>query len=252
MMKKCKDALIKYLTVHGSGDGLYSTPIDGLFMLKTSSPEMPNHLIYRPALCLVVQGAKRVMCGDQILQYGEGQALVVNIETPVYGQVVRARQDAPYLAIVLEFDLRIMREVMEELEAPPRPRVNIGPSLFVTELNAPLLDCMLRLVALLKTPKAIPILYPSLMREICYWMLTGENGEQICKLVIPDSHTQRITEAIHLLRERYASSIRVEELARAARMSPSSFHQHFKSLTSMTPLQYQKNLPSRSPPAPNG
>jgi AraC-like DNA-binding protein len=99
-----------------------------------------------------------------------------------------------------------------------------------------------RLVRLLATPKAIPVLYPSIMREIYYWLLSGPNAGAICKIALPNGHTQRIADAIYVLRENFSRSIRIEELAATARMSPSSFHQHFKTLTSMTPLQYQKQL----------
>jgi transcriptional regulator GlxA family with amidase domain len=101
---------------------------------------------------------------------------------------------------------------------------------------------MQRLMRVLDTPKAIPVLYPAIMREICFWLLTGAHGGEVRKLGLPDSHTRRITDAIYLLRDNFARPIRVEELAAAARMSLSSFHQHFKTLTSMTPLQYQKQL----------
>ena len=101
---------------------------------------------------------------------------------------------------------------------------------------------MTRLIRLLATPQAIPLLVPAIQRELCFWLLTGRHGSEICKLAHPDSHTQRIAQAIHVLRGDFARPIRIEELAAAARMSASSFHQHFKALTSMTPLQYQKNL----------
>jgi transcriptional regulator GlxA family with amidase domain len=95
---------------------------------------------------------------------------------------------------------------------------------------------------MLGTPDAIPILYPSVMREICFWLLTGPNGGEVCKLALPTRHTRRMAEAIYFLRKNFVRPVRIEELAAAARMSPSSFHQHFKMLTSMTPLQYQKHL----------
>jgi transcriptional regulator GlxA family with amidase domain len=109
-------------------------------------------------------------------------------------------------------------------------------------MSAPLTDCMLRLVRLLDLPQAVPVLFPAIMREICFWLLTGENGGEVCKLALPDSHTRRIASAIYLLRDNFTRAIRVRELADAARMSVSSFHEHFKALTSMTPLQYQKQL----------
>ena len=135
-----------------------------------------------------------------------------------------------------------MRQVMEELETPPLPNDDVGLGLFVTDFEGPLADCVVRLVRLLATPKAIPVLYPAIMREISFWLLTGKNGGEVAKVVLPNSRTRRLAEAIQILRDDYVRPIRIDELASVAHMSPSSFHQHFKTLTSMTPLQYQKQL----------
>lgn len=146
------------------------------------------------------------------------------------------------MAISLEFDVGMMREVMEQLDKPPKPTGNAGLGIFVENLSQPLADCLVRLTRMLATPSAIPVLYPAIMREICFWLLTGPNGGEVCKLVLPDGQTRRIADAIRLLRDNFAEPVRIEQLAAAARMSPSSFHQHFKTLTSMTPLQYQKQM----------
>jgi AraC-like DNA-binding protein len=189
-----------------------------------------------------VQGAKQVTFGDDVFDYSEMQALVVSVELPAFSRVTRASRKEPFLGIALEFDIGVMRNVMEELEALPKPNPDVGLGVFVDDLNGPLADCLLRLVQMLSTPKAIPILYPLVMREICFWLLTGPNGGEVCKLALPSSHTRRVAKAIYLLRENFVRPVRIEQLAAAARMSPSSFHQHFKMLTSMTPLQYQKHL----------
>jgi AraC-like DNA-binding protein len=242
MPPSLKDDLIKYMDANGGGDGLFVTAIDGLFLMRSSTELLPQHILYRPALCITVQGAKQVVFGEEVFHYREMQALVVSVELPGIGRVTRATADAPYLGIVLQLDLGAMRDVMGDLDSPPKPRDDVGLGVFVDDLGGPLTDCVLRLIRLLKTPKAIPILYPLIMREISYWLLAGANGDEVCKLATPNGHTQRITEAIYLLREDFARPIRIEQLATTARMSPSSFHQHFKTLTSMTPLQYQKQL----------
>jgi AraC-like DNA-binding protein len=191
---------------------------------------------------VVVQGAKQVAWGERTLDYDELQCLIISLDLPAMGRVTRASAARPYLAIALELDVQAMRAVMEELDNPPRPNDGVGPAIFVDNMVEPLADCMLRLVRMLDAPQAIPVLYPALMREICFWLLTGANAGEVCKLALPDSHTRRIAAALFLLRDNFARPIRAEELAAAARMSPSSFHQHFKTLTSMTPLQYQKHL----------
>jgi AraC-like DNA-binding protein len=199
-------------------------------------------MVYKPALCVVVQGAKQLMLNDRVIDYAEMQALIISIELPASGRVIQASAENPYVAISLEFDVGMMREVMERLDTPPKPTGSARLGIFVEDLSQPLADCLVRLTGLLATPRAIPVLYPAIMREICFWMLTGPNGGEVCKLVLPDSQTRRIADAIHLLRDNFTEPVRIEQLAAAARMSPSSFHQHFKTLTSMTPLQYQKQM----------
>jgi AraC-like DNA-binding protein len=203
---------------------------------------MPKPAIYRPALCIIVDGAKQLMFGDRLFDYEAMQALIISVEMPAFGQVTKASAERPMIAINLELDVTILREVLEEMDAPPKPAGDGGPGVFVQEFGPELQDCILRLIRTLATPKAIPILHPAIMREISFWLLSGKNGDEVCKLALPDSHTRRVAEAIYLLRGNFADVVRVEKLAAAARMSPSSFHQHFKILTTMTPLQYQKQL----------
>jgi AraC-like DNA-binding protein len=241
MSPSLKDAVTAHIEAQGGGEGFFPAA-DGLAFIRTSRENLPQHMLYRPALCVVVQGAKQVMFGDSLFDFAEMQALIVSVELPAFSRVMQASPDRPFLAITAEFDVAMMRSVMEQLETPPKPSGDFDVGVFVTDLDARLADCMQRLVRMLETPRAVPILHPSIMREICFWLLAGPHGDRICKLALPDSHTRRIADAIHILREDFARAIRIDELAAAARMSPSSFHQHFKTLTSMTPLQYQKHL----------
>ncbi|NKK80452.1 AraC family transcriptional regulator [Rhizobium leguminosarum] len=242
MSADLKQALNGYMDAHGGGDGLFTTAIDGFFLIRSSTLSMPKPAIYRPALCIIVDGAKQLMFGDRLFVYEAMQALIISVEMPAFGQVTKASAERPMIAINLELDVTILREVLEEMDVPPKPAGDGGPGVFVQELGPELQDCLLRLIRTLATPGAIPILHPAIMREISFWLLSGENGDEVCKLALPDSHTRRVAEAIYLLRGNFADAVRVEKLAAAARMSPSSFHQHFKMLTSMTPLQYQKQL----------
>ena len=235
-------ALSQYIDAHGGGEGLLPTAVDGLALFRATDTVSPSHTLYKPCLCVVAQGAKQVSFGKEMLSYDEHQCLIVSIDLPVVGRVTRASAAVPYLAMALELDVQIMRAVMAELDNPPRPREEVGAGMFVETLTGPLSDCFLRLVRMLETPGAPAALYPAIMREICFWLLTGPHGAEVCKLTLPGSYTLRIAEAINHLRDNFTRSIRVEELALAARMSPSSFHQHFKALTSMSPLQYQKQL----------
>lgn len=144
------------------------------------------------------------------------------------GRVTRASETRPYLGMTVEFDIGVMREVMEQLDAPPPPKGDVGSAVFVEDLTAPVVDCVSRLVRMLATPAAIPVLHPSIMREICFWLLMGPHGGEFRNLALPNGHMRRIADAIHVLRKNFSRPIRIKELAAAARMSESSFHQHFR------------------------
>ena len=243
MLTPLRHAILDYIDrLAGDAEGRFETPVKALSVSRVSQPVMPRHMIYRPTICIVVQGAKQIMVGDRVFNYREMQSLVVTFEVPALGQITEASKEAPYIGLNIDFDVAILREVMEAMEEPPRPAGEGAAGVFVQDFDGVLADCVLRLVKLTETPKAIPVLYPAIMREICYWLLTGPNGREVCKLALPGSHTRRMTDAINLLRDNFTAPMRIEQLAAAARMSPSSFHQHFKDMTAMTPLQYQKNL----------
>ena len=224
------------------GESPFLTAVEGLILLRSDHEKPPNHVTFRPALCIVVQGAKWVMFGNRRFDYRAGQAVVISVEMPLLGRVAEASLSEPYLGVIIEFDLAILREVLERLSTPPRTTGEAKPGLFVADLDESLTDCTLRMVRLLGTPDAIPVLRPLIMREICYWLLTGPHGGEIAQIALANTHTKSIIHAIHALRDRFAEPVRIEELAATAGMSGSAFHRQFKAITSMTPLQYQKNL----------
>ncbi len=231
-----------YTDTHG-GINPFVTEIEGFTILRSDHEKRPSHRIFKPALCITLQGAKWVIFGERRFDYRAGQALVVSVEMPSLGTVSAASPMEPYLGIVIEFDLAIMQEVIEQLGGYVKlSEVDQARGALVMDLSRPLIDCALRSLRLLDTPQAIPLLYPGIMREICYWLLTGPNGEQIVQITMANGHEHRVIQAIHQLRERFSEPVRIEELADIARMSPATFHRQFKSITSMTPLQYQKQL----------
>lgn len=235
------EAVQRYMDIQ-EGHGPFATAIDGLAILRSNHEKQPNHLIFKPALCITVQGAKWTMFGNQRFDYRAGQALVVSVEMPAVGRVTEASPDKPYLGIVIEFDLAVMREVMEGLDDPLPAAGDLGHGVFVTDFEGPLADCALRMVRLLDTPRAVPVLHPAIMREICYWLLTGPHGGEVARMTLANSHVPRVIRAIHALRDRFAEPVRIDELATIAQLSASAFHRQFKAVTSMTPLQYQKQL----------
>lgn len=236
------DAVKAFLTSSGGGEGHFKTPMSGVHVVRAYQ-EIPSiRRMYRPSLCVVLKGAKQILFGETTLNYSEMECLVVSVELPASGRMIGASPETPYIGLTIDFDVAMLREVMQQLANPPRPAPAAGSCVFVGRVDAPLTRCVVRLAELAMTPDAANILYPSVMREICYWLLTGPYGGEIAKLTLPDSHTERVANAIHFLRNNFAKTLRVEQLAEVARMSLSSFHQHFRAMTSMTPVQYQKQL----------
>ncbi|MBV8047775.1 MAG: AraC family transcriptional regulator [Paludibacterium sp.] len=234
--------LVKRYTDTQPGASPFRTAMPGLTLLRADQERHPVHLIYKPALCVVVQGAKWSTFGGRRLEYGPGQALVVSVEMPALSRVVKASPTEPYLGVVVEFDLALLREVMTSLETPPPGGGDIGQGVFVSDFGGPLADCVLRMVRLLATPHAIAMVAPLIQREISYWLLTGPHGGDVAQLALANNPMKRVLDAIHTLRGQFAEPVSIEHLASVAQMSPSAFHRQFKALTAMTPLQYQKQL----------
>lgn len=241
MLGELVDVIGRYTAARG-GTSPCATDVDGLTLLRSIREKQPGPMIVKPALCVVVQGAKWTAFGDRRFDYRAGEALVVSIEMPALGSVTAATEAKPFVGLIIEFDLGVMREVMAELADPPVPRCGIAGGVRVTTFDGPIAECTLRMVRLLETPAAIPAIAPMIMRELCYWLLTGPDGGDVAQIALATSHPQRIIGTIHTLRERFAEPFTIDELAAIARLSPSAFHRQFRAVTGMTPLRYQKQL----------
>jgi AraC-like DNA-binding protein len=235
-------AVWRYTDAHADAQGVAIPPMPGLAMIRAYAPTLQTRSMYRPVLCLVLQGAKAMTIGTEAVTFAAGQSVIVSVDLPTHGRVVQARRDAPYLALAIELDMAIMREVMGQSAATPAPPPRREPLLFLDDTEQVIADCALRLMRLLDRPEAIPVLRPAILKELHYWLLAGRHGDALRRLALPDSHVQRIARAIAILRAEFTGAIPVERLATAAAMSPSSFHQHFKAVTSLSPLQFQKQL----------
>lgn len=220
----------------------YVTAIEGLSITCAHEPNAPTHRLLGPALCVVVQGAKWASFGDDRLSYRAGQALVVSIEMPSLGRVFEATPEEPCLALTLRLDPAILRSTLEQMEKPPTMAADQAHAACVVDCSGPLADCLLRLVRLLDQPHAISSLQPLIMREIAYWLLAGPKGGTIARMMLSHGAPERVLRAMRYLRERFAQTVRIEELAAIAQLSSPAFHRQFKALTSLTPLQYQKQL----------
>ncbi|MEG4516129.1 MULTISPECIES: AraC family transcriptional regulator [unclassified Microcoleus] len=241
---QCKElaALVSRHT-EGKGNGLHKTAIDKLELTRESSVSAALHGVYEPLLAIIVQGQKEALLGEETYRYGEAQYLVISVDLPINGFVVEATPDKPYLGFKLNLDPRQLCDIITAQTNPSaNKKENSVRGLFVSTADAPLLDCALRLTRLLDTPQDIPILAPMIIREIYYRLLIGEQSEAVRQIATSGSNMQRIAEVLKLIKTDFVKPMRVEDLAGQANMSPSSFHYHFKEVTSMSPLQYQKQL----------
>jgi AraC-like DNA-binding protein len=224
----------------------YPTAIDGFVVLRSDQPRLPSYRLFRPALCIAVQGTKWATFGDRRYEYHAGQAMVVTVEMPSRGAVSEASPTEPFLGYVLVLDLAVLHELVEQMPLQPEKQASDPPGspagVCVVDLGEEALDCLIRAMRLLKTPAAIPLLYPGLYRELLYWLLMGSKGAQLLHTVAVSSRDDRLIAAIHALKTRFAETLLVQELATIAGMSSATFHRQFKATTAMSPLQYQKEL----------
>ncbi|MBA4788689.1 MAG: AraC family transcriptional regulator [Rhizobiales bacterium] len=223
-------------------EGLVVTQVNGLHFARADAPTGYLHAIYVPLLCLVLQGSKEVASGAEAWRFHAGQTLLVSADTPIQGRVVEASGGAPYLAVSLDLDLGLLRDTLGEISAFAGVPDTPGPRILVSETDAAVADCIRRLVTLPERADAQAVLRPALLKELHYWLLQGRHGAMLRRLARPEGHAQRIARAVAVLRADFATPLPVRRLAEAAGMSPSAFHQHFKAVTSLTPLQFQKQL----------
>jgi AraC-like DNA-binding protein len=227
----------------GKGDGSHQTDIAPLGFARESLTGTMLHGVSTPMLAIVVQGRKGAALGEEVYRYGEAQYLVVSVDQPIGGFIIEATPDRPYLGFRLDLDPRELCELIAiQTTAIADKKETSVRGFFVSTADLSLLDCALRLIRLLDTPQDIPILAPMMIREIYYRLLIGEQSEAVRQIATSGSNMQRIAAVIQSIKVDFAKPLRVADLAEQASMSPSSFHHHFKQVTSMSPLQYQKQI----------
>jgi AraC-like DNA-binding protein len=223
--------------------GMLPTSIEGLQIVRSDETYSPAHSVMRPSLCFLVQGAKEVTVGGEPFLYRSGEFLFTSVELPVTGEVVEAAPGRPYLCMVLEIDPAVVFELASasasHTEAAPG---SSRRGIFVGQSDAMMTHAFLRLAMCLERAADAEVLAPIIIREITFRLLMGRYGGAVREQVVVGSQTQRVAKAIDRLKRDYARPLRVEDLAKVAGMSASSFHQHFKQVTALSPLQYQKQL----------
>lgn len=210
----------------------------GIIAIRTTAATSVEHSIPSPVLCLVLQGGKRVSVGNRELYFAAGDSMLITANQPMSSQVVQASVRAPYLSIALDLDLCLIADLVLEMEAQGLS-FDLPESVSTEDEVA---DTALRLMRLLDRPAALPLLRKQLLREIHYWLLIGKHGPELIQLGRPNSHIYGVARAVAVLRAEFSNVLTVERLATVAGMSRASFHYHFKAITTLTPLQFQKQL----------
>ena len=223
-------------------DGDHTTVIPALTLHRRSAPSEPLHCIYNLGLGVVAQGGKQVLLGGDAIDYGPGQSMLTTIDLPVVSHVTRASVREPFLGMMLTLDVRAIVQIASEMDALRSRRDDVSGSISFKALDAALLDALIRLVALLDEPALVPRLAPLVQQEITIRLLTGPHGPQLRRLVTAGSPSQQIAKAVAWLKQNFVAALHGDDLADRAHMSPSTFRQHFRALTGLSPLQYQKQL----------
>jgi len=232
--------LAKIIDHHAKTDGVHQTAIPSLVFVRDSNGSVPRHGVYKPSFCIVVQGAKEVWLGEDNFKYNPADYLISSVHLPVIAQVTEASPDVPYLGFILEFSANQILEILRDSEIRVGPKEKRG--MFVSRMELPLLDAVIRLARLLDNPKDIPILAPLFTKEILYRVLQGQHGMRLEQIAIEGSSAHQINEVIEHITNNFDKSVRIEELAEKVNMSVSSLHRHFKEITAMSPVQFQKQL----------
>jgi len=222
-----------------SGD--HRTAIPELTLHRRNRPTEVVHCLYTLGIAVTLQGGKHVVLGDNHLSYGPGQSLLTTIDLPVSYHITRATSAEPYLGVMLKIDPSLLIRVASSLKKPRERKAAPEPFL-IQRLDAPMLDTFHRLVLLLDEPPLIPQLSPLIQHEILVRLLSGPHAPSLWRLVQAASPTKKISEAVNWIRTHMGDEMRVDDLATTANMSPTSFRQHFRKITGMSPVQFQKRL----------
>ncbi|MEV5531412.1 AraC family transcriptional regulator [Streptomyces prunicolor] len=216
--------------------------VDGLLLTRADRPEAPTASLARPVLAIVAQGSKRLTLGDRVHDYGAGQYLVVSVDLPVAGHYTQADPEKPFLACGLALEPAKIASLLLDTGTTPLPRGTTPHGLAVCDASAELLDAAVRLLRLCDRPGDAPVLAPLIEKEILWRLITGEQGALVRQIGLADSQLTHISRAIRWIRDHHTETLRIEDLARLAGMSASPFHRHFRAVTALTPIQYQKRI----------
>jgi AraC-like DNA-binding protein len=235
--------LASLIRAYAPHDGRFELRIPGVHAIRVSRthPELV-HALQQPALCLIAQGAKSVLLGQEVYEYDASRMLVYSVDLPVAAQVTRASPSEPYLSFKLDLDPHKIAELVLKVYPHGLPRVQESRAVYVGQADMRIVNAATRLLELMAQPEDAELLAPLVVEEILVRLLRSPIGVRVAQIGLAESSVHGIAKAISWLRANFSQAIRIEELAQLAHMSVSSFHQHFKAVTSMSPLQFQKVL----------
>ncbi|MES2533872.1 MAG: AraC family transcriptional regulator [Pseudomonadota bacterium] len=234
--------LARAIAAFAQNDGDYATAIPALSLHRRKGPTAPLHCIFSLGLGVVAQGTKQVLLGSEVITYGPGQSMLTSIELPVISHVTLASPAEPLLGLMLTMDGQEIVEMAAEMQLPPPARDVRYRPISIETVDEYLLADLVRLVDLLGQPTLLPLLVPLVKREIVIRLLAGPHGAHLRHLVSDGSPSQQIAKSVAWLKQNFSQPMQVDELAARVHMSPSTFRQHFRSITGTSPLQYQKQL----------
>lgn len=216
---KRKEQLVQMIERFAKQDGTHETLIPALRFTRSSRASEPVYSVYEPSLCVVAQGSKLVMLGQESYRYDPNSYLVASVHLPITGQVMEAAPETPYLSLQLQFDMDQILEVIQASVTVERAKPQSGRGLYINRMSDTLHDALLRLVQLLDTPDDIPVLAPYAIREIVYRVLQDEQGTVLKQFALLGSHAQRITMVIKRINRDFAMPLHIDELTAEAGMS---------------------------------
>ncbi len=237
-----RDAIKKIIASSYRGENLIQTAIDPLTFYYSDAPTEMLATVYEPSVCIIVQGAKEVGVGEELIPYDPEMYLLASVHMPARVRIAEASPERPYMGLTLSFTMEQIFEVLHEMPTSPRRSGKSQSGLYFGQMQPRLMDPVTRLVRLLDSPQDIPVLTPLIIKEILYMLLNDEGGGIIRQYLMDGSATQRVVEAITKIKEAFKEPLNVKELARSVSMSESSLYHNFKQITAMSPLQFQKSL----------
>ncbi len=226
---------------YAESDGVNETAIPGVFCFKASTTEQLTSTVYEPSLCVIAQGYKQGMLDKEVYRYGPSSYLIVSVDLPMVGQITEASKAEPYLCLKIRIDMQQLSELLIYIGHPIRMNAT-KRGIFVGQADEAFSESVLRLARLMDSPEEVPVLAQQMKRELYYRLLRSDYGDTVAQIALKGSNMQRIAAVIHKIQSSFHEPINMEEMAEYAGMSTSSFHTHFKSVTSMSPLQFQKHL----------